>query len=103
MAGRRTEAAIKLEISDLKDAPGASAKNNAAVEAAGIVRQLGQGKVSQLEPDEGQTIRRLRVALGHVEKGVDVKLRTPVISRAPGFLAVSVPFAIRASGACRAH
>ena len=68
---------MKYEIIDAKDAPAAPAKQSkAAAEAESIIKQLGKGKVAQLEPEEGQTIRGLRVALGRSAKGAGVKLQT---------------------------
>ena len=68
---------MKYEIIDAKDAPKAPAKKSkAAEEAESIIKQLGRGKVAQLEPEEGQTIRGLRVALGRAAKESNVRLQT---------------------------
>lgn len=68
---------MKVEIINEKDAPAAPAKKSAAaIEAESIVKQLGKGKVAKIEPDDGQTIRGLRVALGRAAKGAGVKLQT---------------------------
>jgi hypothetical protein len=40
------------------------------------VKQLGKGKVAKVEPDDGQTLRGLRVGLGRAAKEGDVKLQT---------------------------
>ena len=68
---------MKYEIIDAIVAPAAPAKKSkAAEEAESIIRQLGKGKVARVEPEEGQTIRGLRVALGRSAKGSGVKLQT---------------------------
>ena len=68
---------MNYQFIDAKDAPAAPAKKSkAAEEADSIVQQLGKGKVAQLEPEDGQTIRGLRVALGRAAKGAGVKLQT---------------------------
>jgi hypothetical protein len=68
---------MKYAIIDAKDAPAVPAKKSkAAEEAERIIKQLGKGKVAKVEPDEGQTMRGLRVALGRVAKSEGVKLQT---------------------------
>jgi hypothetical protein len=68
---------VRYEFIDAKDAPAPPVKqSSAAEEAEGILRQLGKGKVAQVEPDEGQTIRGLRGALGRAAKASGVKLQT---------------------------
>ena len=68
---------MKYAIIDAKDAPAAPAKQStAAAEAESIINQLSKGKVARIEPDEGQTVRGLRVALGRSAKSSGVKLQS---------------------------
>jgi hypothetical protein len=68
---------MRFEIIDAKDAPAPPMKKSkAAEEAESVIKQLGKGKVAQLEPDDGQTMRGLRVALGRAAKGAGIKLQT---------------------------
>ena len=68
---------MKYQIIDAKDAPAVPGKTSkAAAEAESIIKQLGKGKVARVEPEEGQTIRGLRVALGRVAKSEGLKLQT---------------------------
>src|SRR5690242_13340989 len=67
---------VKYEIINENDAPTTPAKkSDVAIEAEAIVKQLGKGKGAKIEPDEGQTIRGLRVALARAAKGAGVKLQ----------------------------
>jgi hypothetical protein len=68
---------MKVQFIDARDAPvQPGKKSKAAEEAESIIQQLGKGKVARVEPDEGQTLRGLRVALGRVAKSEGVKLQT---------------------------
>lgn len=68
---------MKYEFINEKDAPVAPAKkSHTAIEAENILKQLGKGKVAKVEPDDGQTLRGLRVGLGRAAKGAGVKLQT---------------------------
>lgn len=68
---------MQYQIINEKEAPAAPVKKSAAAaEAESIVKQLGKGKVAKVEPEDGQTIRGIRVGLGRAAKEAGVKLQT---------------------------
>ena len=68
---------MKYEFVDAKGAPAPPPKKrNTAREAERIVTQLSQGKVAQIEPDEGQTLRGMHVWLSRAANAAGKKTQT---------------------------
>lgn len=66
--------ALNVTIIAAEDAPADLTKQREA-EAESIIKHLSKGNVAKVEPDDGQTLRGLRVGLGRAAKETGVTLQ----------------------------